>query len=268
MINFYTEFKTNLTEIRDQYPFLNRFGDAWALAIYHQIQEGQLNEFVLSTVPVDKTISHVIKKYPKFPVIREGTFGDIEVVFSSDSMWDVEGLIKFMDSFGWFPSVLFTGPKEGGKFSEDYLNRVTLDMAKNRDASAILVFEKKFNEQQQVQPFYFHISLDIYHDEIMKVGLIPRSHSKLSAHPQRIYLLNPTSQDYIRDIGFVLLDKAKPEIKSKVKSLSVYKIDTSKVANLEVYEDENFLIGDGAVWTQKNIPPKAIEHIGFIQVQE
>lgn len=268
MSNLYTEYKKRLSEIREQYPFLHRFGDAWALSIYQQIQEGQINEFVLSTVPIEKTISHIIKKFPKLEAVKEGDFGDINVVFNVDSMWDIDNLVKFMDGFGWFPSVLFTTPTDGNKFTEDLLNKITLDMARSRDNKALLVFEKKFNDQLSLEPFYHHISLDIYHDEIMKVGLIPRSHSKLSTHPQRIYLLNPTSQDYIRDIGFVLFDKVKPEVKSKVESLSVYKIDTSKVPNLEVYEDENFLIGDGAVWTQKNIPPKAIQHVGFIQVKE
>jgi hypothetical protein len=110
-----------------------------------------------------------------------------------------------------------------------------------------------------LEPYYFHITSDIYADEIEKIGLVPKSHSKLTTHPQRIYLLNPTTPSNLKSIGTSLFNKSRPEVKEKTNYLVVYKVHPENINSLEVYEDPNFFIGDGAVWTQKNIPPVALE---------
>jgi hypothetical protein len=259
MIDPASTYKQKLSEIRQQYPILHRFGDAWALEIYNQLQEGQLNEFVLTTVPLEKTLGTLSKRFPNFEADKDD-FDSIVVLLEPDNIWEVEKVIEFMDGFGWFPSVV-----GDGKFSQDQLDKVIVDIAKNKTES-VIYFEKKFDDKMDLEPYYFHITSDIYADEIERIGLIPKSHSKLTSHPQRIYLLNPTTPYNLKSIGNTLYNKSRPEVKEKTNYLVVYKVHPENINNFEVYEDPNFFIGDGAVWTQKNIPPVALERFLEIDV--
>jgi len=254
MENPYHQYKTRLAEIRQQYPVLHRFGDVWALEIYNQLQEGQINEFLLTTVSVEKTIQTLKKRYPDVHT-EVSTFDEIVCLFNVDTIWYIEGVLEMTDGFGWYPSQI-----DGQQaFTFDRLDKRIVEIAKYKKGTVYIVFEKKYEEEQELEPFYFHITPDIYRQEVERIGLVPKSHSKLTTHPDRIYLLNPTSRTNLLHTGMALLEKAKPEVRDKTQTMIVYKIDTSKVKNLVVYEDPNFLIGDGAVWTQKNIPPSAMK---------
>jgi hypothetical protein len=260
MENPYRQYKQKLLEIREQYPVLHRFGDAWALEIYNQIQQGQLNEFILSTVPIQKTVDTLKKRFPTFDV-DISTFDEVEVQIDPDNVWEVEKLITFLDGFGWYPAII-----EGTKFTQQELDKTLIRVAKYK-VSSFIIFEKKFDEQEDVADFYYHITPDIYVDEIDKLGLVPRSHSKLTSHPERIYLLNPTTKKEVTGIGEMLYLKTNNFVKDNTRYLQVYLVHTDKIKNLEVFEDPNFLIGNGAVWTQKNIPPTALEKSFQIQIR-
>lgn len=254
-------YKQKLAEIRSQYPILHRFGDAWALSIYQQIQEGQLNEFVLTTVPSKKTMETLRKRFPKFEVAQT-MYDEVMIGLDSNNIWEVEDLIKFMDGFGWYPSVM-----DDGKFTQDALDKTIVGIAKDKTSTSTITFEKKFDDKVELEPYYFHITSDVYADEIEKIGLVPKSHSKLTTHPGRIYLLNPTSPFNLKSVGMTLFNKSKPEVQEKTNYLVVYRVHPEQVNNLEVYEDPNFFIGDGAVWTYKNIPPAALERFLEIDIK-
>lgn len=254
-------YKQKLAEIRNQYPILHRFGDAWALSIYQQIQEGQLNEFVLTTVPSKKTMETLKKRFPKFESAQT-MYDEVMIGLDADNIWEVEDLIKFMDGYGWYPAVI-----DEGKFTQDNLDKTIVAIAKDKSYTTTITFEKKFDDKVELEPYYYHITSDVYADEIERIGLVPKSHSKLTAHPGRVYLLNPTSPSNIKGVAAALFNESKPEIQEKTNYIIVYRVDTDKVNNLEVYEDPNFLIADGAVWTYKNIPPAALERFLEIDIE-
>lgn len=256
------EYKNRLAEIRQQYPVLHRFGDNWALEIYRQIQEGQLNEFVLSTVPTQKTVETLFKRFSN---TRAGvsSFGDINIALEPANVWDIEKVIEFMDGFGWYPATV--GQES---YTQDRLDKAVISIAKRQEQLIMISFEKKYDEKQDLEPFYYHITSDVYANEIDKIGLVAKSHSKISTHPSRIYLLNPTPIDDIVDTAQALFNTTKPEVKDKTNHLVIYRIDPSKVNNLEVFEDPNFLMGNGAVWTQKNIPPSAMKKVVSLQIDK
>ena len=199
-------YKEKLAEIRQQYPVLHRFGDAWALSIYQQIQEGQLNEFVLTTVPSKKTMETLRKRFPKFEVAQT-MYDEIMISLDADNIWEVEKLIEFMDGYGWYPSVA-----GDGKYTQDQLDTTIVGIARDKTSTSTITFEKKFDDKVELEPYYFHITSDVYADEIERIGLVPKSHSKLTAHPGRVYLLNPTSPSNIKGVAAALFNKSKPAI--------------------------------------------------------
>jgi hypothetical protein len=261
MSDLASTYKQKLAEIRSQYPILHRFGDAWALSIYQQIQEGQLNEFVLTTVPPEKTIETLQKRFPKFET-EQTLYDEVIISLDADNIWEVEKLIEFMDGYGWYPSVV-----DDGKYTQDRLDKTIVGIAKDKSITSTIAFEKKFDDKVELEPYYYHITSDVYADEIERIGLVPKSHSKQTAHPGRVYLLNPTSPSNIKKVAAALFNKSKPEIQEKTNYIIVYRVNTDKVNNLEVYEDPNFFIADGAVWTYKNIPPSALERFLEIDIK-
>lgn len=53
--------------------------------------------------------------------------------------------------------------------------------------------------------------------------------------------------------------RTKDAIKNKTTEIVVYKIDTSKVPNLQLYDDPNFAVeGASGYYTYTNIPPSAM----------
>ena len=104
----------------------------------------------------------------------------------------IENLLNHMHSFtvnmgGWFPSkyeeTTFYGVREHkyefNKILENYQN---IDIIK-------IYFEAKFDQlEPNIPDILYHLSIKEYSKKIRKIGLIPKSSSKLSTHLERIYV--------------------------------------------------------------------------------
>ena len=158
-----------------------------------------------------------------------------------------------------------------------FISKYTMDgqhwlIYKNEDTikPIALFLEAKFDQLINPVPSkLYHITLDIYVDKILKIGLIPRSKSKISNHPDRIYL-----SDSIKEIipfgEYILSEynlRIKDNIKTKIaKNFNIFEIDT-KCFNrqdengfvMKLYKDVNF--PDNGFYTLNNISPEFLKLI-------
>lgn len=112
----------------------------------------------------------------------------------------------------------------------------------------------------------YHITPDIFLNKIQQVGLIPKSESKLSYHPERIYLfMNPEMDKQMTNI---LWDATSKEKKDRIKDYYVLKIDLTQIPNHKFYMDHDTMRSFVAIFTLQPIPSSAIQVIKKIPISE
>jgi len=269
-------FKRKIAEIKDEYPLLENHGDLWALGMYDSICEEQiLKEFISQTIEADKTSKELDKRFPALDIsinIESPKVFSISLPKSAFKYWSE--IYKFLDTFGWYPSYIalvtedFFGGflKDRGKYSNESMN-IMMKSADDEDAIQIQM-EAKYDTEQQPEKYYYHLVPDIYLDKVELKGLTPKTKSKIATHPERVYLLNPDNEDEYEKVANMLYSTIpSEEAKAKVKNYYLLRIDADALKDkVKFYDDPNFRIGNGAVWTYQNIAPKYIEKIETIPV--
>lgn len=206
----------------------------------------------------------LIKTYPfDFAIQRLGEYGSVKLIsnkiylgLKSKYFDRLSGLIKYFDTLGYFVAT-FKVLKKGLEINPgNYINVSDLESAlgASEDAQQIwLEIEAKFDELGDAPEFLYHLTLNVNLDKIKKQGLVPRSKSKKSYHPDRVYVV-----DDIKSLRQILVQFS--EIENKVVSnYSVLKIDYSLAGKPKLYNDPNFL--SFGYYSTENIPPKAIVSI-------
>jgi len=124
-----------------------------------------------------------------------------------------------------------------------------------------------FQEEREAFPSQgkaYHITPDIYIDTIMQTGLTPRTESKLSPHPERVYLLlNP--EDTFKNLARSLW-KASP-YQDIVKNYFVIEVSLSKLPEHRFFIDEESLLTYVGIYTTQAIPASALTVIETIPVE-
>lgn len=111
----------------------------------------------------------------------------------------------------------------------------------------------------------YHITPDIYIDSIMQSGLTPRTESKVSSHPERIYLLlNP--EDTFKDLARSLW-KSTP-YQEMIKNYHVIEVDLTQLPEHRFFIDEESLLTYVGIFTTQAIPADALTVIQTIQVEK
>ena len=132
----------------------------------------------------------------------------------------------------------------------------------------IKLYEAFQEEEQEVFPSKgkaYHVTPDIYINLIRKEGLTPRTESKLSEHPERIYFyLNPESS--FKYLASSLWSASK--YKDQVKKYYVLEVDLTQLPDHHFYADPHSMISYVAVYTTQAIPPSAIKVIQTIPVED
>jgi hypothetical protein len=110
----------------------------------------------------------------------------------------------------------------------------------------------------------YHITPDIYIDSIMQTGLTPRTESKISPHPGRIYLLlNP--EDTFKGLARSLW-RSSP-YREKVKNYHVLEVDLTQLPEHRFFIDEESLLTYVGIYTTQSIPASALTVIETIPVK-
>lgn len=112
----------------------------------------------------------------------------------------------------------------------------------------------------------YHITPDIFLNQIQQVGLVPKSESKISQHPERIYLFMAPDMD--KQMTNILWDVTKKETRDKIKDYYVLQVDLTQLPNHRFYNDPATSFSYVAIFTLDPIPSSAIKVIKKIPVSD
>jgi hypothetical protein len=125
------------------------------------------------------------------------------------------------------------------------------------------------DSEQEVFPkgtVAYHITPDIFLNQIQQVGLIPKSESKLSYHPERIYLfMNPEMDKEMTNVLWNATSKEKQDI---IKDYYVLQIDLTQIPNHKFYMDRDSSFSYVAIFTSEPIPSSTIKVFKKISTSE
>lgn len=267
---FITEYKKTIHQIRKEYPNFDKWSDSYMFSFYGKILEDQIiYEFITKTIGEDKTIEELKRRFDKkFLGVKDNGEGNIYISFRQEMNWEeifpshikyIDEINQFMDSFGWFPASV-----NGKKYSED-----NLDQIKSKSDVQIR-YEPKFDAKidPTSTPYYYHLVPDILWVDIETFGLTPKTKSKLSTHPERVYLVKEYNKEEFERLAKMLYShlEYRPEVKDKIKNYYILEVDIKGLIESgrdKFYKDPNYSLG---IWTYENIPPSYIKKIDEITV--
>ena len=218
------------------------------LEVYKEEYELNLQEGLIKTNNIGKTLNILEKKYSsKFIFTRSKNSFYIKT-FSTNVNALLNGIIKDANTLGWFPSFMET-EKYTGKWDKKYF----------KEGEIKLRFEAKFDEEvvENIPSILYHITPTQNADKILSIGLVPKSRSKASYHPDRVYLSKDLKD--IKNLGEMFYQK------TGIKNWTILKIETDIIPGdyLKLYTDPNYKQG---YYTLNNIPPQAIEKVKEINL--
>jgi hypothetical protein len=149
------------------------------LEVYKEEYELNLKEGLIKTTNIGKTLNILEKKYSSKFIFTKSKNSFYIKTFSTDINTLLNGIIKDANNLGWFPSFMET-EEYTGKWDEKYF----------KEGEIKLRFEAKFDEEivEKIPEILYHITPTQNSDKILKIGLVPKSRSKASYHPDRVYL--------------------------------------------------------------------------------
>ena len=207
-----------------------------------------LKEGLIKTTNIGKTLNILEKKYSsKFIFTRSKNSFYIKT-FNTNINTLLDGIIKDANTLGWFPSFIET-EEYTGKWDEKYF----------KEGEIKLRFEAKFDEEvvENIPSILYHVTPTQNADKILNIGLVPKSRSKASYHPDRVYLSKDLKD--IENLGEMFYQK------TGIKNWTILKIETDMIPGgyLKVYTDPNYVQG---YYTLNNIPPQAIKKVKDIEL--
>ena len=213
------------------------------LKTYKEEYELNLKEGLIKTTNIGKTLNILEKKYSSKFIFTKSKNSFYIKTFNTNINTLLEGIIKDANTLGWFPSFMET-EDYNGKWGEKYF----------KEGEIKLRFEAKFDEEivENTPSILYHITPTQNTNKILSIGLVPKSRSKASYHPDRVYLSKDLKD--IENLGEKFYQK------TGIKDWTILKIDTDMIPGnyLKLYTDPNYKQG---YYTLNNIPPHAIEKI-------
>lgn len=164
----------------------------------------------------------------------------------------------------------------GNKYGYDYIAYSFID----KTSTLYLMFESKYQLSNIIISNYlYHVSPKNLKEKILKYGLNPKSksfkHGHEIKHSDRVYLFNGYNEERIKSFIHQLGRKSITFNASlheliETDEYVVFKIDRSKIQNLQLYRDNNFKNDDSknpiALYTYSNISPNAIVDVKNIKI--
>lgn len=208
--------------------------------LYNESNNIMLSEGLIKTFPIGSTIRILEKRFPETNITYTGE----EIVISNNKI-ELSEYIALINNLGYYISqVSKTGDIYQSSFKE---SEVYLE----------IVLEAKFDiKVEDIPKTLYHSTHKKNLNKILKNGLVPKSESKLSKHPDRIYLTN--RYEHVYYFSKYILD-----FYSKVNFYEhdsvILKIDTTTDLDIRLYVDIN--LSETGYYTIDNIPPKYITHL-------
>jgi hypothetical protein len=175
----------------------------------------------------------------------------------------IDKINNLMDHYGWFPTNIKSPGNPRIKYSEgikNYLNKIDVEIQ----------YEAKIGEEFNISPNKtkaYHVTPDILLDKIKNEGLKPKTESKLSDHPERIYLfLNP--DETFNQMVKVLWNSLSEEKRKNIKNYYILEIDLTKIPGNKFYMDSQSSLTYASIFTTQSIPNSAIKVIDKISTHD
>jgi hypothetical protein len=239
--------------------------------IIHDPFTGEIYEGLIKTIDIDKATEIITKQFGNLPGIDiVNSDKEIKVGFEPQYVDDkisryinyqsydqnISKLLQLVNNLGYFPSV-FSYEKYNKTKIEKYSNSKLRQIMDDIEPDFLVFnFEKKYDESIEVPKFVYHITDGKYLNKIKSIGLTPKTKSKLSSHPERIYV----ALDKEDALG---LWKRMKMFIPKEKGI-LLTINTEGL-NDTFYNDPNFQ--NKGVYTYNNISPQNIINIEPIKEQ-
>jgi hypothetical protein len=167
---------------------------------------------------------------------------------------------NFMSKKGWFPTNIGLSGMKQHIYSSNVQNYIGEDDVE-------IGYEAKTGKEINLkQSKIYHVTPDTFADSIIKNGINLKSESKLSNHPERIYLY--LNKDTSKDMVTTIWNSLNQERKNTIKDYYVLEIDLSQISNHKFYHDPASTIALKAVYTNQPIPKSAIKVIDKINTND
>ena len=202
-----------------------------------------VNEGLIKTYDIDFTILTARRELSLLNVpfdIKKTENNTIILKLDNFNKIYIEEVFNFLyqtltNLLGWFPSYMYMTNMAGMVNQMNYDEKYLINNYEYLQEVSI-IYESKFDEVVKLPQKLYHISIQEYENKITKIGICPKTKSKLSSHGDRIYVCNKL------DNCFELLPKMKMYFFNKRNINSkwiIYEIDTDGL-NLKLYKDPNF----------------------------
>jgi hypothetical protein len=235
-----------------------------------------INEGLIKTYPGEIVLKDILKSLEQLHINVSGSFEDNKIRlnihnFNGIPLNKISHLFDHIDTFvvnrgGWFPSIMnITKLTNINKLSKYNFN----DIIRIHDEidSISITYESKFDiEESNIPKTLYHLTIKEYCKNINKMGLVPKSKSKLSSHLDRIYLCKKY-QDCVDLIPKMMLYYTGEEDENIYKlgkkffnkdiTPVIYEIDNSSNIIEKLYLDINY--GERGYYTLNNIPKDKIK---------
>ena len=227
-----------------------------------RILKEEVNSVDVKTIESELTNmlgSSKIKDGDRVEFVRIGQFNSsFDIVVDQLDQKTLNIINKFMSEKGWFPTnISLSGMK--GRIYSDHVN----DYIGEEDVQ--IGYEADFAKEVGIpKTKAFHVTPDIFMDKIKVTGLTAKSESKLSNHPERIYMFLSQDKNAPKDMVQTIWNSLSKERQKEIKDYYVLEIDLTKLPNQKLYHDPQTMITFEAIYTNQPIPKSAIKVIDKI----
>ena len=222
-----------------------------------------LKEGLIKTVPIGEAVFILKKQFPDwiFDYTKDDKDFVIEIyrIKNAIKSEDFNKLLPLLNNLGYFISYMEIYGDDNLEIKDKYNEEIVSNAFQNpKIHSLFLECEAKFDQKvNKIPDVLYHITPLKNWDKIQKIGLTPRSRSKKSYHPERVYL--GKDEKHTLDLASKFYQIG------GVKDWVLLKINTDMVPGgyLKLYYDPNYKYG---YYTLNNIPPQALEKIKTIEL--
>lgn len=226
------------------------------------IQESN-NQISMDKKSIQSNLKDICKKKGiKISIIDDSidvSSSNIKVKVDYLNQESLDTINNFMESNGWFPANIKLPDGQGLRYSHGIKNSLNKNNVE-------IGYEEKLGDELDInknKTKAYHVTPDILVDKIKNEGLKPKSESKLSDHPDRVYLfLNP--EETFKQMVQQLWNSLREENKRAIKDYYVLEIDLTKIPSHKFYLDSQSSLTYMSIFTTQPIPSLAIKVIDKI----
>src|SRR5271157_1203807 len=203
------------------------------------IEEYNINEGLILTHSLEET--DIILTRAGYNIKVNYDNNDFYLFINFDKNYNV-GLAQLnkiktlLNNLGYFISSMISD--EDIQYKWDVFNMINFDLYYTKH-----IFKIKFTCEALYDMLVKHIPEILYHvtptdnyKNILKIGLVPKSRSKMAFHPERVYLVKNLID--CKSLAYNLYIKSE----RKTEEWTILKIDTTKIPNyFKLYKDPNYI---------------------------